>query len=418
MLYYLLAAPVLLVAGYAVSQLLVRAPPRRAAVYSQPGPWYRLKYWAFVGILAFRKWRSKNTKAGEGMAAGMGVKSRNSSADMEEIQKLQDHPKAIDAVYFNGSNRDGVYFVAATARRPNKVTQTVLYLRFPDIGLLEHPCLPNTAMERETDREYAARGLRLEMVEPMKVWRLSYSGKMRAVDQTKQLLQTEFVLTWTACTPYYDFDTDMEPWAVADAMAREPWSREFFQNLQDMHQTHYEQFGTFEGTVHVEGYQDRKIVIKGLRDHSYGKYRDWSLFHRYGLQMLHLEDGTCFNVGIVSMPATMSRLALGYVLHPDGSKSSLSSLDWDLSTCGEDGIQPKMFAFDFMAGGKKYHLECKVLRAPIFYIGFGWTAKIHEGFAEFTVNGVPGWGIAEWDFRNHGGLPEEFRSGTTGVEAL
>ncbi|CAH1252458.1 Hypp9298 [Branchiostoma lanceolatum] len=181
---------------------------------------------------------------------------------------------------------------------------------------------------------------------------------------------------------------------------------------ENMHQTHYEQFGTFEGTVSVEGYQDRKIIIKGLRDHSYGKYRDWSLFHRYGLQMLHLEDGTFVNVGIVSMPATTSRLALGYVMNPDGSKSSVSSVDWDLSTCGEDGVQPKTFAFDFSAGGKKYHLECKVIRAPIFYIGFGWTAKIHEGLAEFTVNGVPGWGIAEWEYRNHGGLPEEFGSVT------
>ncbi|XP_066271081.1 uncharacterized protein [Branchiostoma lanceolatum] len=376
MLYFLLTAAVLVVAGYVLSQLLMTSPPRRAAVYSQPGRWYLLKYWAFVSIITLRKWRSKNTNSREIPAAGLGVKSKHSSADMEQVQKLQDHPK------------------------------------LPNIGLLEHPSMPDTSMKRVSDWEFAAGGVRLELVEPMKVWRLSFSGKMRAVDQENQLLQTDFVLTWTACTPYYDFDTDMEPWAVADAMAREPWSQEFFHNLQDMHQTHYEQFGTFEGTVSVEGYQDRKIIIKGLRDHSYGKYRDWSLFHRYGLQMLHLEDGTFVNVGIVSMPATTSRLALGYVMNPDGSKSSVSSVHWDLSTCGEDGVQPKTFAFDFSAGGKKYHLECKVIRAPIFYIGFGWTAKIHEGLAEFTVNGVPGWGIAEWEYRNHGGLPEEFGSVT------
>ncbi|CAH1252460.1 Hypp9300 [Branchiostoma lanceolatum] len=180
-----------------------------------------------------RNWRSKNTNSREIPAAGLGVKSKHSSADMEQVQKLQDHPKAIDAVYFNGSNMDGVYFVAATARRPEKVTQTILYLRLPNIGLLEHPSMPDTSMKRVSDWEFAAGGVRLELVEPMKVWRLSFSGKMRAVDQENQLLQTDFVLTWTACTPYYDFDTDMEPWAVADAMAREPWSQEFFHNLQE-----------------------------------------------------------------------------------------------------------------------------------------------------------------------------------------
>jgi hypothetical protein len=36
---------------------------------------------------------------------------------------------AVDAVYFNGGNKDGQYMVAATARRHNNIVQTILYLR-------------------------------------------------------------------------------------------------------------------------------------------------------------------------------------------------------------------------------------------------------------------------------------------------
>jgi hypothetical protein len=34
--------------------------------------------------------------------------------------------QAVDAVYFNGGNKDGQYMVAATARRHNNIVQTIL----------------------------------------------------------------------------------------------------------------------------------------------------------------------------------------------------------------------------------------------------------------------------------------------------
>lgn len=37
--------------------------------------------------------------------------------------------KAIDAVYFQGANKDGVYFVAATARRPHRVINGFVFLK-------------------------------------------------------------------------------------------------------------------------------------------------------------------------------------------------------------------------------------------------------------------------------------------------
>ena len=44
-----------------------------------------------------------------------------------------------------------------------------------------------------------------------------------------------------------------QAWTVARAMAREPWSREYFDRLKAAHQNHYEQFGDVRGVIEVDG---------------------------------------------------------------------------------------------------------------------------------------------------------------------
>ena len=40
-----------------------------------------------------------------------------------------------------------------------------------------------------------------------------------------------------------------------------------------------------------------------------------------------------------------------------------------------------------------------MLDCPIFYMGVEWDAKIYERFCQYSVNGVKGCGISEWDYR-------------------
>ena len=98
---------------------------------------------------------------------------------------------------------------------------------------------------------------------------------------------------WSSKLTYFDFDTDMSPRALSRSMAREPWSKEYFQRLKEYaflspfpssqlkighkspnftnraHQTHYEQIGRIEGTVLVNG-KEYKLHLDSMRDHSYG----------------------------------------------------------------------------------------------------------------------------------------------------
>lgn len=40
-------------------------------------------------------------------------------------------------------------------------------------------------------------------------------------------------------------------------------------------------------------------------------------------------------------------------------------------------------------------------------MGWEWEGRVLERFCQYTVDGVPGWGVSEWHFRHRGGRPKE-----------
>ena len=61
-----------------------------------------------------------------------------------------------------------------------------------------------------------------------------------------------------------------------------------------------------------------------------------------------------------------------------------------------------------VTANRKWDVQVNVVESPVFYIGWEWEAKIVESMCTFEVNGIPGWGIAEFMYRNTTGRPEEF----------
>ncbi len=96
-----------------------------------------------------------------------------------------------------------------------------------------------------SDTAFAAGGLQIRPIVPMKKWEIDFNGTMKL--NGEDFGDVELRLEWTACSGYFDFDTDMSAVAISKAIATENWSREFFDRLKSNHQTHYEQFGDFTG---------------------------------------------------------------------------------------------------------------------------------------------------------------------------
>lgn len=64
-----------------------------------------------------------------------------------------------------------------------------------------------------------------------------------------------------------------------------------------------------------------------------------------------------------------------------------------------------LIVFFFSTGGEKYHVQVDITESAEFFMGWEWEARIVEQLARFTVNGIPGWGAAEWEYRHLGGRP-------------
>lgn len=105
-------------------------------------------------------------------------------------------------MYFNATSKNGATLICGVARRPNQICNAFLYLRVIKKKLyLKHfriytnklllnqteggqlllsPELPDTTLKQDTTEEnYHVAGIRLDMVEPMKIWKIQYEGPMK-----------------------------------------------------------------------------------------------------------------------------------------------------------------------------------------------------------------------------------------------
>ena len=51
-------------------------------------------------------------------------------------------------------------------------------------------------------------------------------------DGDKEIVNVTFNFDWIAGPGYFDFDTDMNTYAMCEAMSREIWSKSFFEDLK------------------------------------------------------------------------------------------------------------------------------------------------------------------------------------------
>ena len=83
-----------------------------------------------------------------------------------------------------------------------------------------------------TDDEsgWVAEGVHLEPVVPMKRWKVKFEGEMMMKNEGDIITSHKVKIDaeYNSQLEYFDFDSDMDPWTVARARAREPWSRQYF----------------------------------------------------------------------------------------------------------------------------------------------------------------------------------------------
>lgn len=177
--------------------------------------------------------------------------------------------------------------------------------------------------------------------------------------------------------------------ATAKAFAKEPWNRQFFEDLRKAHQTHYEQIGLCRGEIHLEGDVYTLDAIPTFRDHSFGKHVkirsvltlmmncqrhsgleiDASLHFPHHSSVRWHQDASHGHLSaayvhtVSQMPnsrlfftsckSRFPRLELGYVSTTSGRITYVDDSDLCLAHHGEGGRPQEDYAFTFSAGIQK-----------------------------------------------------------------
>ncbi|XP_030762707.1 uncharacterized protein LOC115887428 [Sitophilus oryzae] len=376
----------------AVVKLIDKKPGPIFGVYQRANGFYWFKVFLMFMCLCLRKIKYKIFPL-----------SQEYLNNLDRPQKLAPTSKAVDAVFFCNANKDGDYFIVGIARRSNRLVDGFILLKLNslDLGVLESPKIPDTALFNTGEEEsYEAEGIKITPRIPMKEWTIEYNGQLKEFNDITKLHNVKITAQFTSNKPIYNMDRDLDPWEMARSLAYEKWSRGYFDNAKEHHQTHYEQYGIVKAKISIDG-KVHETVFDSLRDHSIAKNRDWGHFKRYGIHFLSTENGDHLTIGTLCMPSYLSRIKIGYMYNAVDKKIyNIRSSNLELYQFGELGTPPKDYAFTFKAGKTEYVMQVNIIDSPYFYLSKDCEVKVYEQLCTIDINGVKGWGSAEWIYRN------------------
>ncbi|XP_061213917.1 uncharacterized protein LOC133214737 isoform X2 [Neopsephotus bourkii] len=353
--------------------LLALLGARQAAALGAPAPLKRCALSCL--LLCHGAWRQR--------AAG------GAPAEPRRPRPLRPDPHAIDSVYFTGfAETNKTFVIARLAKRPDGVCEMWLFLRVDGIGEFEHPQHPNMMVNDESEEIWSGGGLTIEYLEPQTIWKISFDG----------------LLSWENFTEVFNFNVDSHPGTFAHAFAQEPWTIEFFHRVKKQREQHFrhEEWGQSVGEIEIENHGKTKVLLKGVRSHSYG-IRNWSEIYRYVMILAHFEDGTAAHLTVINLPDTTTNLAVGYVFFPDGKKAGIEWSNASLAEMADDGVIKDEYGVSLMAGGKYFDVSATLDKqaCPMVYNGLTGSGVFHECIADFQLNGItPGWGLVEFYYRD------------------
>lgn len=93
----------------------------------------------------------------------------------------------------------------------------------------------------------------------------------------------------------------------------------------------------------------------------------------------------------------------GFVQEPDGTIYPVEWIRLRLHEHGECGKPPKDLGFQFKAGNVIYNAHVEVAHESPHYVGWDWEVKMVERFVKYTVNGIRGQGVSEFNYKHRGG---------------
>jgi hypothetical protein len=316
------------------------------------------------------------------------TKSRQYPVDYLERKHVNlDEPYPNDSSYFYGSDKQGNAFITRMAfRGPNRTHEYWFDFYFPGLGFFGITDDPGP------DGEGFRMGTLQWVPEEIgKKWRVTYEGPVKDAQGLVHTCKTD--LLFTGEHPLYDYAKSSDRKLIANAIASEKWTKEFFHAMKDTHQVHYEQTGNFTGYIELDG-KRYDLNLRASRDHSFGS-RNWLTWDRHYWFTGISDNGFHWTVTTIKWQF-LGRLTAGFITGPDGSTDAIVETT-DLETIHREKLKPDHGTIVILTrSGRKYTLEFH--RSGEFPYLHDGKYMMREGIATYKFNGIEGLGMAEYGF--------------------
>lgn len=319
-------------------------------------------------------------------AAVMVRSSRPEPLSEPELERLHLSPETAnfnDSSYFFGADRSGLALATRLAFRTGKPDEAWLELRHPDIGPHRLAGSPGPRGEG-----FALGPLSFTCERVGQRWRLRYQGPLEGPDGE---VPFELDATFHGRTPVVDFARHADQRSVAEAMAAQRWSGEFFRKLREIHKVHYEQGGRLMGRA-VLGEREIDLDLPSIRDHSFGT-RVWGQWDRHLWVLGALDDGSYFNVSMIRYDF-LGSLRTGWRWRQGAVLSMVDSDDFE--HFGPADEPPSDFAISFRPRGMATETAVVKARDAFDFVLDDDEYRIREWIADMRVGDARGVGVAEF----------------------
>ncbi len=222
-------------------------------------------------------------------------------------------------------------------------------------------------------------------------WNFTYKGPL--TDKEGKDHEADIDCNFSSGRDAIDFFSNMPSIRTAIAMSQDKWTKTFFEEVSKNNQVHYEQEGILKGRVIIDG-NENKIVLNCVRDHSYGK-RIWDYMNNH-LWLMSVGNDYQLNFSMVSYPS-MSILEVGNYREEDIDMQYVLKADYHREEAITGNV-PEHLSLKLKLDSKKtIDVNVTLLSEQAYPFEEG-KYVLHEGIAEFEVEGVKQRGILEIGF--------------------
>ncbi|XP_050500469.1 uncharacterized protein LOC126880564 isoform X1 [Diabrotica virgifera virgifera] len=362
-------------------------PAPRFGIYERKDGRYFLKvifFYVILTIIGFKR-RLSNL--------------RKKFRPLEKTQTLSFSQKNIDVISLEGSDKYGDSVILKVTRRNSKQTG-YMFLKIGESKFKASISLdPYVDKNEDYGETFSTDDLKLNIIEPLKAWRVTYRGEMADCDHNiSKTHKVEVQGIWITDIPVFHFE-DADALNFAKRLAYEKWNRDHFLNLKRSKATHYEQFGTLLVKVKIDD-QVHKLKIDTIKSRYLG-HDNMSYVWKECVHRFIIDGRDCFTLRHTCNPIVTSRMIEGFVYSSKENKTyPIQSSSLQLYKFGGIKDPPQDYGFTIRAGKTDYQIQVKVTDTS--QVSTEESRNITTYFQTNTVevNGINGWGISKWLYQN------------------